>query len=286
MRVFASVCFSAWALAGFAVPAFAEDPTFDLSIEATGATDGFDSGITYTDHGVATTFSLTPSYGIFYATLYGENLDYGSDIPPATVKLSAGMTPTFGDLSVDFNLQRRYKLQDPASDRWLPYVTGTYVFSDILSTSAGVGYYAFDDKDSSDFVELYGALDLTVGEGILLHGETSYDINSEVNDINPAAGNNDYLELIGSITVPLPQRFEALAKVGFENYLGQTDVASYVWYDLGLAYNVSDHVALAVTYHGNDLGSGADCDTQAYTDCDERVVGSFTLKGSLSEFSK
>jgi hypothetical protein len=114
------------------------DDKFDLAIEAIIASDGMDTGLTYTDHNPNYAITFTPSYGIYYATLFAENVDYGPDsTTDGIVKLSAGATPVFGNLSVDFNLQRRWKPgeADHASTRWLPFVTATYTFNDQLNFS-------------------------------------------------------------------------------------------------------------------------------------------------------
>jgi hypothetical protein len=251
-----------------------EEPSFDMSFEVTGATDAYDSGLTYTDHNPALIVSVSPSYDIFYGTLWATNLDYDLPEPRTEIKASIGATPSFGDLSVDFSLERRIKLNDEYDDRWLPYVTATYAWSESFSTSLGAGYYIYDH--SPDFVELYGAADLLVIEDVALHGEVSYEPDYD-------GENHEYFELIGSINVTLPHDFEALAKLAWEGYPDKDGAASYFWYELGLKYNVNDHVQLGLSYIGNDLDNGPDCLSQAYTDCGDRIVGSLTLKGNLSD---
>jgi len=262
----------------FAGQVYAEDaPVFDMGFEVTGATDAYDSGLTYTDHDPAVVIELTPSYGIYYGSLWATNLDYDTPEPRTEIKAAIGATPTFGDLSVDFNLERRVKLDDNYDNRWLPYVTGTYAWSDTFSTSLGAGYYFYDHAD--DYVELFGAMDWTPMENLALHAETSYDPDYDDDG-------HDYVELIGSATVTLPHDFEALAQVAWEGYPHNADAASYMWYELGLKYNVNDHIVLGVSYIGNDLDKGADCLTQANTDCSDRVIGSVTLKGNLSDLGQ
>jgi hypothetical protein len=264
----------------FAGQAKAEDK-FDLAIEAIIASDGMDTGLTYTDHDPNFQITLTPSYGIFYATLFAENVDYGEGVTTdGIVKASIGATPTLGDLSIDFNLQRRVKPgeEDHASNRWLPYVTGTYTFNDKLNASLGVGYYAFDHRDlNKSFWEIYGAVDATPFGGLALHGEASYDPSSDFE-------HTDYLELIGSATVALPHNFEVVGKIGYEDFL-QNQLPNYTWYEAQLNYNFNDHMTFGIKAHSNDLNAD-DCVLQAYTDCGNSVFASLTLRGKLSDLHK
>jgi hypothetical protein len=275
--------FTAIALAGLTlwdVQAKADDQ-FDMAMEAIVASDGMAYGLTYTDHKPNYSISISPSYGIFYGNFFIENLNYGSGNPIyANLKASVGATPTFGALAVDFNLQRRIKPGDAtgAANRWLPYVTGTYTFSDQLSTSLGAGYYSFDDASlTKSFWEIYGAVDLTPVEGLKLHAEASYDPKSDF-------GNNDYLELVGSAKVTLPSNFELVGKIGYEDYI-QGQLPNYTWYEAGINYNFNEHATLGLKAHGNNL-SAADCPAQAYTDCSNSIFASLTIRGKVSDLHK
>ncbi|MDP1701653.1 MAG: hypothetical protein Q8L53_11950 [Aestuariivirga sp.] len=86
-------------------------------------------------------------------------------------------------------------------------------------------------------------------------------------------------------SIPFLEKFEAIGKVGYEYYEDET-YASYLWYEARLNYAFNDHVKVGVAYHGNDLGSGTDCTTQAYTDCDDSIFATLTLSGNLSDHSK
>jgi opacity protein-like surface antigen len=237
-----------------------------------------DSGLTNSDHNPSAGITLTPSYGIFYGTIYGANIDYGADEPKLETKFAAGATPVFGDFSIDFNLARRIKFDDPTADRWLPYVTGTYTANDMLSLSLGSGYYIYDDPDTADFWELYGAFTVTHGSGTYFTGEAYWEPDSDGAD-------NTYYALYGTLGVPFAEKFEALGKIGLEGYEDEDSTPTYLWYELGLNYAVNDHIALGVAYHGNDL-SDEECPLQAYTDCDDAVFATLTLKGKLSDLPK
>ena len=180
------------AIAGLAVaigPAMAADgpavaadaPVFDVGVEITAATDYMDTGVTNSDHNPSGGITISPSYGIFYGTIYAATIDYGPDYPEPEIesKFAIGATPEFGDFSVDFNLARRIKFDDPTADRWLPYVTGTYTFNDNFNASLGVGYYAYDDSATADFWEFYAGSTVTLERGAYFTGEFYWEPDSD-----------------------------------------------------------------------------------------------------------
>jgi opacity protein-like surface antigen len=258
----------------------AEAPVFDIGIEITGSTDYMDTGVTNSDHKPSGGITISPSYGIFYGSIYAATIDYGPDYPEPKIEttFTAGATPVFGDISVDFNLARRIKFDDPTADRWLPYLTGTYTFNDNFNASVGVGYYAYDDEATVDFWELYIGSTLTLDSGAYLTTEFYWEPDSD-------GANNEYIEPIATLGIPFLEKFEAIGKVGYEYYEDES-YASYLWYEARLNYAFNDHIKVGVAYHGNDLGSGADCVTQAYTDCDDSIFATVTLSGNLSDLSK
>lgn len=254
--------------------ASADDASFDLGFEFTAASDYMDTGLTNSDHDPSFSMKFSPSYGIFYGEIYGATIDYGVPEPKLETKLAIGATPQFGNLSVDFNLARRMKFDDASADRWLPYVTATYTFSDAFNASAGAGYYYYDDKAVHDFWELYLGATYSHASGSSLAGEFYWEPDSDGAD-------NHYYELIGTLTVPFMEKFEAVAKLGYEGYEDPA-VASYLWYEARLNYSITNHLVLSAVYHGNNLSNG-DCPTQAWTDCDSALFAVLTVKGSLSD---
>jgi hypothetical protein len=261
---------------------------FDIEFQAILASDNMELGLTETDHGPWGQISITPSYGMFYGNVTFENKDFGPDYDvDSQLKASVGFTPEFGDLSVDFNLQRRIRYDDRSFDRWLPFVTATYKFSDQLSASLGGGYYAFDDSSVKDFVELYAAIDVTPNDMLTLHGEMSYDFNA--NDDGSGTNYLDYLEVIGSATVNLPENFSITGKLGWEDYMSNPALASYIWYDVGVDYTWNKHVKFGVHYQGNDLDRDdpiGPCGNQAFSDCNTSIYAQLTLTGSLSDLNR
>ena len=274
--------------AGAVTPLLAADavaesdaPVFDMGFELSGVSDYMDVGLTSSNHKPSFSLTLTPSYGIFYGEFYIANIDYGTDVPKFEARWAVGATPEFGKLAVDFNLARRIKDQDPSASRWLPYVTGTYTFNDNLSASLGAGYYAYDDPTVADFYEIYAASTYTFDTGASITGEVYYEPDSD-------GFKNAYHEVIGTISVPFAEKFEAIGKVGYEGYQ-DTTLASYTWYEAGLNYNFNDHLVLGVGYHGSTLSgdpANADCGSQAYTDCEGRFFAKLTLKTNWSDLVK
>lgn len=253
-----------------------ESPTFDVGIEMTGATDYMDTGLTNSNHKPSAGMTITPTYGIFYGTIYGANIDYGDAQPWLETKFAIGATPTFGKLSIDFNLARRIKFDDPSEDRWVPYVTGTYAASDRLSLSLGAGYYAYDARATADYWELYGAGTVTLSNSSYFTGEIYWEPNVD------GAG-NDYSAVYGTVGIPfMDSKFEAIATVGYEAYQDNAATPSYLWSQIGVKYNFTDNINVFVGYHSNNL-SGQDCPLQAYTDCDAALLAKFTYTMKLSD---
>lgn len=278
MLVIRSLLASSSLLLALATPVFAEDaPVFDIEIEMNGATDYMDSGLTNSDHKPSAGVTITPSYDIFYAKIHGVNIDYGTEEPKIETKFEIGMTPVIGDLSVDFNLARRIKFDDPTSERWVPYVTGSYTFNDNFSAGLGVGYYAYDEPSETDFWEYYGTATLTLDNSAYFTGEIYWEP-----DVDGAG--NYYYGLYGTAGMPFLEKFEAVGKVGIEGYQDNINTPTYTWYEASLKYNVTDKLGVTVGYYGNDL-SDDDCSLQAYTDCDASLFAKLTFTVKLSDLT-
>ena len=56
----------------------ADAPVFDIGVEITGSTDYMDTGVTNSDHNPSGGITISPSYGIFYGTIYAATIDYGT----------------------------------------------------------------------------------------------------------------------------------------------------------------------------------------------------------------
>jgi opacity protein-like surface antigen len=279
-------------LSAAAADAVAPEDPFDIAVQGSIGTDQFNYGYTLTDHQPHGLISITPSYGILYGNLTFDNQRYTlvSDDVRSQLKLVAGITPSSGDLSFDINVARRWLFDFDPYNRTVPYITGTYKFSDKLSASLGGGYYFYDRPDVSyqNTWELFGSVDWAPIDLISLHGETAYDDRFYPNSEKP------YWELIGAATLHLPRDVSLTGKVGFEDYFAEQGngefAPSYFWYDVGLDYAFNDHISGGIHYQANDLGSdvspGSDCYFQGYSDCDGRVFATLTFNGKLSDARK
>jgi hypothetical protein len=259
-------------------PEAPEVAAFDIGIELSGSTDYMDSGLTNSNHKPSVGLKISPSFGIFYGSFSAATINYGTPQPRLETTFAIGATPEFGALSIDFNLARRIKFDDPTADRWLPYITATYAWNEMFSSSLGAGYYIYDDPGTADFFELYAASTYTHESGVYFTGEAYWEPNSD------GAG-NAYYAFYGTLGVPFLEKFEAIGKLGYEGYDDKISTPPYIWYEASLGYNVNDHLGLLVGYHGNDL-SAADCPQQAFTDCRNSLFAKVTLKASLSDLQK
>lgn len=250
-------------------------PDFDVTFELLVATDDFDDGVTQTDHKPVIQPKMAASWGLFYASVWGSNVDYGTPDPDATLEFVAGLTPSWGDWSFDISLTREVYVDEPAYDDTYVFGTATYDFGRGFSADIGYGYYWYDA--AADFHEIYAAVDYAFENGTAVHLEATrdFDIDDE---------GNGYLQVQAGATLPLPQGFEAAGTLGWEHYDGESGTPSYLWWEIGLSYALNDWSRLAVTWHGNDLSDG-ECPGITDTDCDQRVVASLTVSRSVSDLA-
>ena len=273
-------------LCGMAHQAYAADaaapaaPAFDIGITITGATDSFDYGLTNTHHLPQFSLNLNPTYDIFYGNIYMANIDYGVPDPKLETRLQFGATPTFGDFSLDMNVTRRMRYGNNGDDRFVPYLAGTYKFSENFNASVGGGAYIYDNAAKFNTSELYLGATASLDNGASLQGEFYYDPYITGGGNLPA-----YREYVGTLTIPFLEKFTAAGKLGYESY-DEPTLTSYTWYKASLNYALNDQIAFGVAYSGNDLVAGAACTSQAYTDCDSRFMASITLSGKISDLSK
>ncbi|MGB8314809.1 MAG: hypothetical protein WCE69_10020, partial [Aestuariivirga sp.] len=82
----------------------------------------------------------------------------------------------------------------------------------------GVGYHDFDE--AVDFWEFYAGSTVTMDSCAYFTSEFYWEPDSN-------GANNAYYEAIGTVGVPLLEKFEAIDKVGYEGYEDKT-LASYL----------------------------------------------------------
>jgi hypothetical protein len=249
------------------------EPDFDATFSLTAASDYFDDGLTQSNNHAVIQPMLEVYYGAFYGSVGASNVDYGKgEDADAEVELIAGVAPTVGAWTFDLNVTS-YQYPGEESDAYT-YVFGsaTRDFGNGLSLGAGYGYYWYESGD--EYNELWVVGDYAFDSGLSFHAEASYDIDYD------RAG-NDYLGVEGGVVVPLPLGFEASANLGYEDYFTDPATPSYLWYNAGVAYALTEWASLDVRYHGNTL-SRTDCAVYTATNCLGRVVASLTVSQSLS----
>lgn len=248
-------------------------PDFDATFELTAASDYFSSGLTQSNNRAVLQPTLELYYGPLYGSIWASNVDYGKgETADAELEFIAGVAPTFGSWTLDFSLTT-YQYPGDAESSYT-YIFGSAVrdFGNGLSLGAGYAYYWYDF--GADYNELYASADYAFDSGLSLSGAASYDIDYD-------GSGNDYLGIEGGVVVPLPRGFEASANAGYEYYLTDLSSPSYLWYDAGVTYALTEWASLDVRYYGNSL-SKRDCPVYTATNCDARVVASLTISQSLS----
>jgi uncharacterized protein (TIGR02001 family) len=133
---------SAALVAGYILPAHADDKKLALSATTTFTTDYVFRGISQTNQNPAAQAEFDATYGIFYAGMWGSNVDFGESLE---IDYYAGITPTWNGISFDIAaLEYTYP---GASDLDLfELKTGaSYTFMDALTLGI-TNYWGIDGK--------------------------------------------------------------------------------------------------------------------------------------------
>jgi uncharacterized protein (TIGR02001 family) len=235
----------------------AEDRKLALSITVGGTSDYVFRGVSQTLEDPAAQGSIDLSYGIFYAGIWGSNVDF-NDAPPASaeVDLYAGLRPVWGPVNFDF----------------------------------GVIYYAYpganDGAASLDYVELKAGYSMASPwiKG-LTSGTTVYwspDYNLETGDVITVESAAAYaLPQFGIVSPSITGAYGSVygdAGDGFSpGGLPQDD---YSYWNVGLVLAV-EKFSFDFRYWDSDIdvvpGGGSVCVSKDF--CDERFV--FSAKVTL-----
>jgi len=234
-------------IGGLALPAQAEE--FSLGGTATFTTDYIFRGISNTNQNPAVQASLDATYGIFYAGIWGSNVDFGGSVPPgpvgidlATVEIDyyAGITPEWQGISFDFAvLYYTYPgAYDPGGDfNYVEFKTGaSYTFGDAFTVGVANWWSP----------EYFGE----IGDGNATEGSLEYAFSNKLfNFFTPSVSG-----LIGY------QWFDA--------------GGSYTYWNAGLTLGFMDNFSADIRYWDTDL-SAAGCGG-SINNCDSRVVGTIS----------
>jgi len=236
--------------AALAIPAQA-DSKLSLSATTVFTTDYIFRGISNSNENPAAQPEFDLTYGIFYAGIWGSNVDFGGAIGPggnvkdvATIEIDyyAGITPTWKGI--------------------------TFNFGALYYTYPG----AFDPAAELDYFEAKAAASYTFGQKLTL-GVTNYwspEFASET-------GNADALE--GSVAYAFSGKLfnffspSISAAVGEQWY--EEPIPDYTYWNAGLTLGFMDHWSADIRYYDTADYSRADCLNLIgnQNSCDARVVG-------------
>lgn len=232
---------SAALIGGLALPAQAEELT--LGGSATFTTDYVFRGISQTMQNPAVQASLDASYGIFYAGMWGSNVDFGGgpfgqDIANIEIDYYAGITPEWKGVSFDF--------------------------AALYYTYPG----AYDPAGEFDYLELKTAASYTFGEAFTV-GVSNYWSPEFFGE----TGDADALELSGEYAFSNKLfNFFTPSVSGLVGWQWVDEGTDYTYWNAGLTLGFMDNWSADIRYWDTDLSDGA-C---GGPNCDSRVVGTIS----------
>lgn len=234
--------------AGLATAAQADDKKLTLSATTAFTTDYVFRGVSQTNEEAAAQAEFDLYYGIFYAGIWGSNIDFGpSGTSPGDLEIDyyVGITPKWGN--VTFNIAGLY-----------------YTYPGWCESKCGL--------PENDYFELKTGASWTGGKWTL--GVTNYWSP----DFAAKSGEADAIE--GSVGYAFGSKifnFFSPTVSGLVGYQTVDDYGDYTYWNAGLTLGFMEHWSADVRYWDTDAN---DTTCIAYSflpdNCDERVVG--TLK--------
>jgi len=170
---------------------------FDVAVGAMVTSDYMFRGITQTDHMPAFQPYVEPSYGMFYAGVWGSNVDFLTPDPDVEIDLYAGLRPEFGPLSMNFS----------------------YL------------YYLYPDATETDYSELKGSIEFSPTDMISIGGEADYAWDyAQLGDDSLYFEGKATLSLPHDISASAAVGYQTYGtNVGLSDYLTWNVGASYTW---------------------------------------------------------
>jgi uncharacterized protein (TIGR02001 family) len=230
---------------GLAMPAQANDLT--LGGTATLTTDYMFRGVSQTNQNPAVQASLDASYGIFYAGMWGSNVDFGGngfgrEIATLEIDYYAGIAPTWRGITFDlggyfFTYPGAY---DPGGDlNYFELKTGaSYTFTDSLTLTVA-NWWSPDYSGE-------------IGDGDALELSAEYGFDSKIfNFFTPSVS----------------------ALVGWQ----WTTIEDFTFWNAGLTLGFMDNWSADIRYWDTDLNeTGCTNVIGSANNCGARVVGTVT----------
>jgi uncharacterized protein (TIGR02001 family) len=223
-----------------AMPAHAENK-INLSATAAFTTDYVFRGITQTAENPAAQPEFDLTYGIFYAGIWGSNLDFGgspfsSDIASIEIDYYAGLTPMWKGI--------------------------TFNIGGIYYTYPG----AFDPGTEFDYFELKTGASYTFAKKLTV-GVTNYWSP----EFTGETGDADALELSAAYAFSGKIfNFFSPSISGLIGWQWVDELDDYTYWNVGLTLGFMDHWSADVRYWDTD---SLDCPSSGVFSCDARVVG-------------
>lgn len=248
------------AIAGMALTGAAraadEAPAFAWSMTATGTSDYIFRGISQTAEDPAFQLSFDGTYGIFYAGVWGSNIDL--DVPgnfgSGEIDFYAGIKPVFGPVTLDLGVLYYYYpgSNDPGGFEadYVELKLGASA-TPFENASVAANYYYTPDN--------FGE----VGTGHTIEGSAGYTF-AAIGMFTPSINGT-----VGYV----------IGDDGDTEFLGFGDAAedNYTYWNAGLALAV-EKFTFDFRYHDTDIGGDAFCNG-VVLQCDTRFV--FSAKVTL-----
>lgn len=231
-------------------PAAAEDSKLELSATAAFTTDYIFRGVSQTRRNPAVQASLDASYGIFYAGIWGSNVDFGGnefgkEIATLEIDYYGGIAPTWKGITFDI---------------------GGYFY-----TYPG----AFDPGGNFDYFELKTGASYTFADSL-----TVTIANWWTPDYSGETGDGDALELSAAYAFAskLFNFFSpsVSALVGWQ----WTSIEEFTYWNAGFTLSFMDNWSADIRYWDTNLGNAGCANFIGFANnCDSRVVG--TVKAAF-----
>lgn len=248
---------------GLYEPGMKDDPAparrCALSANVGLTTDYVFRGFSQTDESAAIQGGFDVSCGMFYAGIWGSNLDFGGDTS------TSGQIVDVANIEVDFYAGIKAKLPNtPVElDLGLIYYTYPNAFDSVSGISGPLG--------ELDYLEVKlgasAALSSNFNAGLTIY--YSPDYTGEI-------GENWVFEGKGELSLPKVAIFSPAisATVGYQEGDEAAGGFDYWYYNAGISLGFHEKFSLDIRYW--DTADLTGCSTATIFQCDERIVGTLT----------
>jgi uncharacterized protein (TIGR02001 family) len=237
--------------AALAVPAQAGDNKLSLSGSALFTTDYMFRSISNTRERPAVQPEFDLTYGMFYAYIWGSNVDFGAinsnELATIEIDYGAGITPKWGP--VTFNIAGLY-----------------YTYPGACESKCGLGEFDYFELRTGASVGTTWTLSINNWWSPDTFGE-----NGNANATELGAGYNFKGKLWNFFTPSIS---------GLVGYQWEEVLPSYTYWNAGLTLAFMEHWSADIRYYDTDLGTNGCVGFSGFADnCDARAVG--TIKATF-----